>query len=126
MFAGGYLIASLALQLDLLWLFYLGYGVIGGAGIGFGYVTPVATVAKWFPDHKGLATGVVVMGFGVGALLLSKVLAPVLELRTESDLVIDVLLARHHLRPDPRADESYAPRSAAGLRTRRGGGRRHT
>ena len=87
MFAGGYLIASLALQLDLLWLFYLGYGVIGGAGIGFGYVTPVATVAKWFPDHKGLATGVVVMGFGVGALLLSKVLAPVLELRTESDLV---------------------------------------
>ena len=88
MFAGGYLVASLALRWDALWLFYLGYGVIGGAGIGFGYVTPVATVAKWFPDHKGLATGIVVMGFGIGALLLSTVLAPVLVTRTESDLAM--------------------------------------
>ena len=78
MFAGGYLIASLALHLESLALFYLGYGVIGGAGIGLGYVTPVATVAKWFPHNKGLATGIVVMGFGVGALLLSKGLAPTL------------------------------------------------
>ena len=78
MFAVGYLIAGLALQIDNLLLFYLGYGVIGGAGIGLGYVTPVATAAKWFPDRKGLATGIVVMGFGVGAFLLSKVLAPVL------------------------------------------------
>lgn len=76
MFSGGYVLASLALHLDIIELFYLGYGVIGGAGIGFGYVTPVATVAKWFPDRKGLATGIVVMGFGVGALLLSKVFAP--------------------------------------------------
>ena len=67
-------------------LFYLGYGVIGGVGIGLGYVTPVATVAKWFPDRKGLATGIVVMGFGLGALLLSKVLAPLLMLGTEGDL----------------------------------------
>ena len=87
MFAGGYLIASLALHLDMLLLFYLGYGVIGGAGIGFGYVTPVATVAKWFPDRKGLATGVVVMGFGVGAFLLSTILAPFLVTQTKSDLV---------------------------------------
>ncbi|MCY4564162.1 MAG: OFA family MFS transporter [Gammaproteobacteria bacterium] len=86
MFSGGYLIAGLALQIDSLMLFYLGYGVIGGAGIGLGYVTPVATVAKWFPDRKGLATGIVVMGFGVGALLLSKVLAPVLVLQTRGDL----------------------------------------
>ena len=86
MFAGGYLIAGLALQVDSLLLFYLGYGVIGGAGIGLGYVTPVATVAKWFPDRKGLATGIVVMGFGVGALLLSKVLAPVLVLQTRGEL----------------------------------------
>ena len=86
MFAGGYLIASLALHWDILMLFYLGYGVIGGAGIGFGYVTPVATVAKWYPDHKGLATGIVVMGFGVGALLLSVFLAPILVARTQSDL----------------------------------------
>ena len=121
MFAGGYLIASLALRLDMLWLFYLGYGVIGGAGIGLGYVTPVATVAKWFPDRKGLATGVVVMGFGVGALLLSKVLAPFLEFRTETDLVMMffwfgiifalILLPTSLLIRDPPPD--FAPAGAA-------------
>ncbi len=88
MFSGGYAIASLALRLDFLPLFYVGYGVIGGAGIGLGYVTPVATVAKWFPDMKGLVTGIVVMGFGVGALLLSKGLAPFLVVRTEGDLAM--------------------------------------
>ncbi|MCY3681389.1 MAG: OFA family MFS transporter [Gemmatimonadetes bacterium] len=88
MFSGGYMIASLALHLDFIPLFYLGYGVIGGAGIGLGYVTPVATAAKWFPDRKGLVTGIVVMGFGVGAFLLSKILAPFLVLRTESDLTL--------------------------------------
>ena len=88
MFSGGYVLASLALHLDIIELFYLGYGVIGGAGIGFGYVTPVATVAKWFPDHKGLVTGIVVMGFGVGAFLLSKVLAPLLVLQAEGDLAL--------------------------------------
>ena len=88
LFSGGYLIASLALHLDILALFYLGYGVVGGAGIGLGYVTPVATAAKWFPDRKGLVTGIVVMGFGVGAFLLSKILAPFLVLRTEEDLML--------------------------------------
>ena len=86
MFSGGYLLGGLALHLDLRLLFYLGYGVIGGAGIGLGYVTPVATTAKWFPDHKGLATGIVVMGFGIGAFLLSKLLAPFLVVVTEGDL----------------------------------------
>ena len=86
MFAGGYLLAGLALHIDFLPLFYLGYGVIGGAGIGLGYVTPVATAAKWYPDRKGLATGIVVMGFGVGAFLLSIVLAPILIVHTEGDL----------------------------------------
>ena len=84
MFCGGYFIAAFALRIDVLWLFYLGYGVIGGAGIGLGYVTPVATVAKWYPDRKGLATGIVVMGFGVGAFLLSKVLAPVLVSQSQT------------------------------------------
>ncbi len=86
LFSGGYVIAAGALTLDMLPLFYLGYGVIGGAGIGLGYVTPVATVAKWFPERKGLVTGIVVMGFGVGAFLLSKGLAPVLVVRTGEDL----------------------------------------
>ena len=86
MFAVGYVLGSLALNLDSLALFYVGYGVIGGAGIGLGYVTPVATVAKWFPDKKGLATGIVVMGFGVGAFLLSKGLAPLLVSHLAGDL----------------------------------------
>ncbi len=86
LFCCGYLVAGIALRLDNVPFFCLGYGVFGGIGIGMGYVTPVATVAKWFPDRKGLATGVVVMGFGVGALLLSKVLAPVLLVRTAGDL----------------------------------------
>ncbi len=86
LFSGGYFIGALALHWNNLTLFYLGYGVIGGAGIGLGYVTPVATVAKWFPDRKGLATGIVVMGFGVGALLLSKLLAPVLMLYAAGEL----------------------------------------
>ena len=86
LFCLGYLIAGVALQMDSVPLFCLGYGVIGGIGIGMGYVTPVATVAKWFPDKKGLATGIVVMGFGVGALLLSKGLAPVLVVQTAGDL----------------------------------------
>ena len=86
MFSVGYVLASLALKWDTLALFYVGYGVIGGAGIGLGYVTPVATVAKWFPDKKGLATGIVVMGFGVGAFLLSKGLAPLLVSHLAGDL----------------------------------------
>ncbi len=86
LFSGGYVISGAALHLDSIPLFYLGYGVIGGAGIGLGYVTPVATVAKWFPDRKGLATGIVVMGFGVGAFLLSKGLAPFLIVSTAGTL----------------------------------------
>ena len=88
MFSAGYLLGSLALAIDSLWLFYLGYGVIGGAGIGMGYVTPVATAAKWYPDRKGLVTGIVVMGFGVGAFLLSKVLAPLLVVQAQGDLQV--------------------------------------
>lgn len=76
LFGAGHLLAALALHLRLLPLLWLGYGVIGGIGLGLGYVTPVATVAKWFPDKKGLVTGIVVMGFGFGALLMSKVIAP--------------------------------------------------
>jgi OFA family oxalate/formate antiporter-like MFS transporter len=76
LFGLGYVIAAFALKQNSLWLLYLGYGVIGGTGLGLGYVTPVATAAKWFPDKKGLVTGMVVMGFGFGALLMSMVCAP--------------------------------------------------
>ncbi|MDR2980686.1 MAG: OFA family MFS transporter [Puniceicoccales bacterium] len=76
LFAVGHFIGALALWKSQLWLLWLGYGVIGGMGLGLGYVVPVATAAKWFPDKKGFITGMVVMGFGFGALLMSKVLAP--------------------------------------------------
>jgi MFS transporter, OFA family, oxalate/formate antiporter len=76
LFGAGYLLAALALHWKSLPLLYAGYGVIGGIGLGLGYVTPVATVARWFPDKKGLATGTVIMGFGFGALVMSKVFAP--------------------------------------------------
>ncbi|MYD42405.1 MAG: OFA family MFS transporter [Gammaproteobacteria bacterium] len=86
LFSVGYLVGAFALSQDSLAMFYAGFSVIGGIGLGMGYVTPVATVANWFPDHKGLATGIVVMGFGVGALLLSKLLAPILLVQTDDDL----------------------------------------
>jgi len=88
MFSVGYVLAGLALTMESTALFYLGYGFIGGAGIGLGYVTPVATVAKWFPERKGLVTGVVIMGFGLGASLLTKGLAPFLVTRLDGDLAL--------------------------------------
>lgn len=87
LFSLGYAVAGLALSLKSLPLLYIGYGVIGGTGLGLGYVTPVATIAKWFPDRKGLATGIVIMGFGLGALVMSKILAPALLAWTGGNLV---------------------------------------
>lgn len=92
LFSLGYAVAALALSIKSLALLYIGYGFIGGTGLGLGYVTPVTTIAKWFPDRKGLATGIVVMGFGFGALVMSKVLAPLLLSLTGSNLVTTFLL----------------------------------
>jgi OFA family oxalate/formate antiporter-like MFS transporter len=78
LFGLGWLLGALALALRSPTLLFLGYGVVGGCGLGLAYVTPVATVARWFPDRKGLATGVVIMGFGLGALAMSKLFAPLL------------------------------------------------
>lgn len=83
----GYLLSAFAMQQKSLVLFYLAFGVIGGIGLGLGYVTPVATSAKWFPDKKGFVTGMVVMGFGLGALFMSKVLAPTLMKDADNDLI---------------------------------------
>ncbi len=88
LFGAGYLLAALALHWKSLPLLYMGYGVIGGSGLGLGYVTPVATVARWFPDKKGLLTGMVIMGFGLGALLISKVFAPLLYGAAKGNLVL--------------------------------------
>lgn len=78
LFAAGYAMAALALAIESLPLFYLGYGAVSGIGIGLGYVTPMTTVIKWFPDRRGQLTGIVAMGFGLGAFVLSVMLAPIL------------------------------------------------
>jgi len=87
LFGIGYLIGAYALNVQSIILLYIGYGVIGGSGLGLGYVTPVATCAKWFPDKKGFITGMVVMGFGLGALLMSLVFAPRLMAYTQGSVM---------------------------------------
>jgi MFS family permease len=67
----GFLIGALGIQTHQLWLVYLGYGVLGGCGLGIGYITPVSTLITWFPDRRGMATGMAIMGFGGGALVAS-------------------------------------------------------
>ncbi|GAA1724338.1 OFA family MFS transporter [Microbacterium paludicola] len=71
--AAGFLIGALGIATSQLWLVYLGYGVIGGIGLGIGYISPVSTLIKWFPDRPGLATGMAIMGFGGGALVASPI-----------------------------------------------------
>ena len=70
----GILGSGLAVQIESLTLFYLCYGVIGGIGLGLGYITPVSTLVKWFPDRRGLATGMAIMGFGFAALIFGPVM----------------------------------------------------
>jgi MFS family permease len=69
LFCGGLLVGGLGVSLHVLPLVFLGYGVIGGCGLGIGYISPVSTLIKWFPDRPGLATGTAIMGFGGGALI---------------------------------------------------------
>ncbi len=66
---GGFLLGSVGISLHQLWLVYLGYGVVGGVGLGLGYVSPVSTLIRWFPDRRGMATGMAIMGFGGGAMI---------------------------------------------------------
>ena len=66
---GGYLVGGVGIMTHQLWLLYLGYGVIGGCGLGLGYVSPVSTLIRWFPDRRGMAAGMAIMGFGGGAMI---------------------------------------------------------
>lgn len=68
-FCGGLAVSALGVRLQQLWLIYAGYGLLGGVGLGLGYISPVSTLMKWFPDRPGMATGMAIMGFGGGALI---------------------------------------------------------
>ncbi|HWF97587.1 MAG TPA: OFA family MFS transporter [Steroidobacteraceae bacterium] len=70
-FGGGFLISAAGVYAHEIWVIYLGYGVLGGIGLGVGYISPVSTLIKWFPDRPGMATGMAIMGFGGGALIAS-------------------------------------------------------
>jgi MFS family permease len=66
---GGLLLGAFGVYIHQLWLLWLGSGVIGGVGLGLGYISPVSTLVKWFPDRRGMATGMAIMGFGGGAMI---------------------------------------------------------
>lgn len=76
----GFAVGALGIYFEQLWLVYLGYGFIGGIGLGIGYISPVSTLIKWFPDRPGLATGMAIMGFGGGAMIASPLSANVLRI----------------------------------------------
>ena len=84
----GFVVSAAGVWLHQLWLLYVGYGVLGGCGLGLGYITPVSTLIRWFPDRRGMATGMAIMGFGGGAMIA----APL------SNLLMNVTR-----RPPPRA-----------------------
>jgi MFS family permease len=69
--AGGFLVSAAGVVAHNIWLIYLGYGVLGGIGLGIGYISPVSTLIKWFPDRPGMATGMAIMGFGGAAFIAS-------------------------------------------------------
>ncbi|WP_439127836.1 L-lactate MFS transporter, partial [Polaribacter sp.] len=110
----GILGAGLAVQIESLWLFYLCYGVIGGIGLGLGYITPVSTLVKWFPDKRGLATGMAIMGFGFAALIFGPVMAKLFDTVGVSNAfyvlgVIYMVLILSSARYIERPPEGYAP-----------------
>ncbi len=85
-FVTGLLVGGLGIATEQLWLLYLGYGVIGGIGLGLGYISPVSTLIKWFPDRPGLATGLAIMGFGGGAFIASNLSNELLQAYTSVPL----------------------------------------
>ncbi|HEV7716367.1 MAG TPA: OFA family MFS transporter [Steroidobacteraceae bacterium] len=76
---GGLVISAVGVMLHQIWLLWLGSGVIGGIGLGLGYISPVSTLIKWFPDRRGMATGMAIMGFGGGAMIGSPLAARLMK-----------------------------------------------
>ncbi|WP_299123782.1 OFA family MFS transporter [uncultured Winogradskyella sp.] len=110
----GILGSGLAIQLESLTLFYLCYGVIGGIGLGLGYITPVSTLVKWFPDKRGLATGMAIMGFGFAALIFGPIMQSLFDAVGVSNTfyvlgVIYMILILSSARYIERPPEGYLP-----------------
>ncbi len=76
---GGFIIGGIGIVTGQLWLLYLGYGVLGGVGLGLGYISPVSTLIRWFPDRRGMATGIAIMGFGGGAMIAKFMIGPIMK-----------------------------------------------
>ncbi len=77
---GGFIVGGFGILIGEINLLYLGYGVIGGCGLGLGYVSPVSTLIRWFPDRRGMATGIAIMGFGGGAMIAKFMIEPFIKL----------------------------------------------
>ncbi|MCD2451351.1 OFA family MFS transporter [Methylicorpusculum oleiharenae] len=92
---GGMLLSALGIYLHQFWIMLLGSGVIGGVGLGLGYISPVSTLIKWFPDRRGMATGMAIMGFGGGAMIGSPLATALMKFfATETDVgVMQTLIA---------------------------------
>ena len=97
--AGGLVLGAIGIYVHQLWLMWLGSGVIGGVGLGLGYISPVSTLIKWFPDRRGMATGMAIMGFGGGAMIG----APL------ANLLINVLQDTRHRSVSGKPSSSWAP-----------------
>ena len=110
----GVLLAGFADSGDQLWLLVLGYGVIGGFGLGFAYIVPIAMLQKWFPDKRGLITGLAVGGFGFGAVLTSPVAQWLID-RNPDVPDPGVHPARHRLPGDVADRRLVLPQPARGL-----------
>jgi MFS family permease len=82
---GGLVIAALGVARHQIWLMWLGSGVIGGIGLGLGYISPVSTLIKWFPDRRGMATGMAIMGFGGGAMIGAPLADKLMQLFASAD-----------------------------------------
>lgn len=123
LFGGGLMLGGLGVWLGSIWLLFLGYGVVGGAGLGLAYVSPVSALIKWFPDRRGLATGMAVLGFGGGALIAAPLkermiaaygVSTTLVALGASYLVIMLVAARALDRPPPGwAPAGYTPPAVA-------------
>ncbi len=102
--------SGLAIKLESIYLLYLFYGVFGGIGLGLGYITPVSTLVKWFPDRRGLAVGLAIMGFGFAALISSPVIVYLISVAgiansffiTGGSYFLIMLISSLYLAPPPK------------------------